>query len=110
VPSVLATDDGSLGVPGLVSDAFIRHLESDRGAWGDLAAYCCGPEPLMRAVGNACIERGIECYLAMERHMACGVGTCQSCVCRIKADNERGWDYKLCCTDGPVFEARAVVW
>ena len=108
--SVVATDDGSLGFSGLVSDAFASWLDRGGCEPADLVAYACGPEAMMRAVAEACVARDIECHLAMERHMACGVGTCQSCVCKVRADNDRGWQYKLCCTDGPVFDARQIVW
>ena len=110
VETVLATDDGSLGMKGFVPEAFERWLGS-RAAGGDgLVVYSCGPEPMMRAVGETCVARGIECQLALERHMGCGMGTCQSCVVRIRADNEAGWAYKLVCTDGSVFDARDVLW
>ena len=46
----------------------------------------------------------------MERNTACGMGTCQSCVVKIRDDSDRGWSYKLCCCDGPVFDARQVIW
>ena len=72
--------------------------------------YACGPEAMMRAVGETCIARGVEYQLSLERTMACGMGTCQSCVCRLRADNDRGWTYKLCCADGPVFDAAEIVW
>jgi dihydroorotate dehydrogenase electron transfer subunit len=75
-----------------------------------LVVYACGPEPMMRAVGEACIARDIDCQLALERHMGCGMGTCQSCVFRMRSENERGWEYKLVCADGPVFDARDIVW
>jgi dihydroorotate dehydrogenase electron transfer subunit len=65
---------------------------------------------MMRAVAVACAEHAVECHLALERHMACGMGTCQSCVFRMRAENERGWVYRLVCTDGPVFNARDIVW
>ncbi|MCP4594043.1 MAG: dihydroorotate dehydrogenase electron transfer subunit, partial [bacterium] len=77
---------------------------------GRLVVYSCGPEPMMRAVGRMCVDRDIDCQLALERHMGCGMGTCQSCVFRMRADNEQGWVYKLVCTDGPVFAARDIVW
>jgi dihydroorotate dehydrogenase electron transfer subunit len=48
-----------------------------------LVVYSCGPEPMMRAVAGACAEHAVECHLALERHMACGMGTCQSCVFRM---------------------------
>ena len=42
--------------------------------------------------------------------MACGVGTCQSCVCRVQPAGASDWSYKLVCTDGPVFDARDLLW
>lgn len=108
--TVIATDDGSFGYHGLVSEAFEIWTDSVRPAGGDLAVYCCGPEPMMRNIAGFCLKRGYHCQLALERHMACGVGTCQSCVCKMKTTNEQGWEYKLCCTDGPVFDAGDIVW
>ena len=110
VESVIATDDGSLGVKGLVSEALERWLGAQAAPAERMVVYCCGPEEMMRAVGDTCIAAGIECQLAMERHMACGMGTCQSCVVKIRDDSPAGWAFKLCCTDGPVFDARNVVW
>jgi dihydroorotate dehydrogenase electron transfer subunit len=47
----------------------------------------------------------------MERHMACGMGTCQSCIVRVRDPlAPAGWTWKLCCRDGPVFDAREIVW
>lgn len=109
--SVIATDDGSAGFSGLVSEAFENWLGARAPQPGRLVVYCCGPEELMRAVAETCIREGIECQLALERHMACGMGTCQSCIVKIRDDTgEKGWSYKLCCTDGPVFDARDVLW
>jgi len=109
-PSVVTTDDGSLGMQGLVSVALERWLDANTLGAADVTVYCCGPEPMMRAVGGLCAGRGIECQHAMERHMACGMGTCQSCVVKIADQTPRGWSYKLCCTDGPVFDSRSIVW
>jgi len=108
--SVVATDDGSVGVKGFVDQPLGRWMDKTGIGGEDLVVCACGPEPMMRAVGELCIARGVECQLALERHMACGMGTCQSCVVKIRADNERGWEFKLCCTDGPVFDARDIVW
>jgi len=112
IDSAVATDDGSLGFNGFVSDAFRHWLDGEK-IGGDLVVYSCGPEAMMKAVGDICIARGIVCQLALERYMACGMGTCQSCNVKIRdpgAPGGRGWSYKLCCTDGPVFDARQVVW
>jgi dihydroorotate dehydrogenase electron transfer subunit len=108
--SVVATDDGSAGFHGLISHALEKRLDLNEFDPADLVVYTCGPEGMMRAVAEACAKRSIECYVAMERHMACGVGTCQSCACKVRATGERGWEFKLCCTDGPVFDARDIVW
>ena len=42
--------------------------------------------------------------------MACGMGTCQSCIVKTRTAEPPGWKYSLCCTDGPVFDARDVLW
>jgi dihydroorotate dehydrogenase electron transfer subunit len=121
VPAAVATDDGSLGFAGLVSHAFENWLNAQcvaraslpalHPAPADLAVYSCGPEPMMRAVARTCLDRGIDCQLALERHMACGMGACQSCVVKVKdAAAPDGWSYKLCCTDGPVFDATQLLW
>ncbi|MGC9454599.1 MAG: hypothetical protein ACP5HU_07015 [Phycisphaerae bacterium] len=110
VLSVIATDDASLGFGGFVSDAFAQWLDRSDPSADDVVVYSCGPEAMMRTVGDLCISRGIECRLAMERHMACGMGTCQSCIVKIRDDSPKGWSYKLCCTDGPVFDASDIIW
>ncbi len=110
VDSVIATDDGSLGWKGFVSEPLVKWIDGQDDASGNTVVYTCGPEPMMRAVADICVARGVECHVSLERHMACGMGTCQSCVCKIRSDAEAGWSYKLCCTDGPVFDARDIVW
>jgi dihydroorotate dehydrogenase electron transfer subunit len=109
--AVVATDDGSLGFRGPVSAAFAGWLEGEGLGGEDVVVYACGPEAMMRAVADACLARGVECQLALERHMACGMGTCQSCNVKVRdAASPEGWSYKLCCTDGPVFDAAEVLW
>jgi len=110
VDAAVSTDDGSLGFPGRVSQLFEYWLGRQDVPAADLTAYTCGPEPMMQAVAETCIARGIECQASLERHMACGMGTCQSCICKTRADSPRGWTYKLCCTDGPVFNAAEIIW
>ncbi len=105
----IATDDGTLGLRGFVSEIFQNWLDSGVNP-ADVVVYSCGPEVMMRVIGQMCIARGITCRLSLERTMACGMGTCQSCVCKLKADGEQGWAFKLCCTDGPVFDAAQIVW
>jgi len=108
--AAVCTDDGSVGFRGFAAEAFARWLARSSAAVGELAVYSCGPEAMMRQVGEACIRRGVFCQLALERYMGCGLGTCQSCVFKMRADNEQGWVYKLVCADGPVFDADQIVW
>lgn len=111
VPVVLSTDDGSLGLHGHVGQALAAfHAASGIDA-DDLVIYACGPERMLHAVGEFCLAGGIGCYLCLERSMACGTGTCQSCVVPVDdQQHDEGWRYKLCCTDGPVFPACVVRW
>lgn len=110
VPSVVATDDGTLGYRGFVSEVFSHWLVGSGLKAGDVVVYCCGPEAMMQVVAARCVAAGIECQLVLERHMACGMGTCQSCIVRTAADTPEGWKFSLCCIDGPVFDARQLLW
>jgi dihydroorotate dehydrogenase electron transfer subunit len=71
----------------------------------------------MKRVAEIAAARKIECQIAVERAMACGMGTCQSCCIRVrKADASkpplvgRDWCYRLACTDGPVFRGADLLW
>jgi dihydroorotate dehydrogenase electron transfer subunit len=107
--SILCTDDGTLGRGGLVTEPLAELLAAadDPAA---VAVYSCGPEIMMKYVGLATTDAGAQCFLSLERSMACGMGTCQGCIVKIKDDSERGWNYKLCCSDGPVFPAESILW
>ncbi len=111
VPVVLSTNDGSLGSAGYIPDAFAAYLEHHADLAARAVVYTCGPNPMMRAVAPVCEQRGIPCLVCLERVMACGMGTCQSCVVAVRdAAAPDGWRYRLCCTDGPVFDSRVVLW
>ncbi|MCG3130667.1 MAG: Dihydroorotate dehydrogenase B (NAD(+)), electron transfer subunit [Phycisphaerae bacterium] len=110
-PVVLATDDGSLGFRGHVGAAMTAYHEANPVAPEELVIYTCGPEVMMRFVAEYALARGIECHVCMERSMACGMGTCQSCVLPVvEPSDAAGWRYSLCCTDGPVYEASRLLW
>jgi dihydroorotate dehydrogenase electron transfer subunit len=111
VPTVVSTDDGSLGAAGLIVEHFERYLDQADSPGESAVVYSCGPEKMLAAVARTCEKRSIPCQVCMERMMACGMGTCQSCVIRThdKEDPE-GWRYSLCCTDGPVFDGQTVIW
>jgi dihydroorotate dehydrogenase electron transfer subunit len=108
IPTVITTDDASYGFGGFVTQALERWLDANFGR--PTTIYTCGPEPMMKRLADIAISRNIPCQVAVERAMACGMGTCQSCVIRVKANNKRGWAYQLACTDGPIFQAGELLW
>ena len=102
-----STDDGSYGFAGFATGLVEERLyagSSESGKPYDYVAVC-GPGPLMRIVSGIVIERGIACEVSLERRMACGIGACLSCVCDTKSQGR-----KRVCVDGPIFDAREVVW
>ncbi len=111
-----ATDDGSLGYHGLVTDLLERWLE--RGGHGNghghgggappPAIYACGPEGMLRAVHRIALRAGLPCQLCLEANMACGFGGCMGCAIPVKGEGMGA--YKLCCKDGPVFDAQELRW
>lgn len=101
----LATDDGSRGHHGFVTELLKQSLASD--CPPDLI-YCCGPEPMMHAVQKIATAANVPCWLSLETPMACGIGICFSCVAKIQQDDGE-WDYRRTCLEGPVFPATKVV-
>ncbi len=110
----IATDDGSQGHHGRVTDLLRSLLDtekSDRNISSGLPVRiaCCGPEPMMEAVSKIALEYSVPCELSLETPMACGIGICFTCVAKIKqADGE--WDYQRTCIEGPVFDSEQIVW
>lgn len=102
----VATDDGSLGIKGLVTAALDPWLDAQEDQ--KLELFSCGPNAMLKAVGERAIERGRTAWLSMDRNMACGVGACLTCV--IKRRTEDGWEWARCCKDGPVFESKEILW
>jgi len=108
---VVSTDDGSIGYHGHVGSALAEFVQANPISPDDVVVYTCGPERMMRFVAEFCAARSTECHVCVERNMACGTGMCQSCVVPIRdASDPAGWRYQLCCAEGPVFDARQVVW
>lgn len=131
----VATDDGSLGTKGLVTaalDPWLKEqMSEDRGqrseisqeksfqtlenvkvggsaSFQTLELFACGPNPMLKAVGDRALDKGFTAWLSMDRNMACGVGACLTCVIKRKA--ESGWEWARCCKDGPVFNAEEIIW
>ncbi len=104
----IATDDGSRGHRGFVTDLLAQHLSETGGAAE--AVYACGPNPMLRAVGKVVAARGLDAEISLDHAMCCGVGACFACVIKQRAANPDGWEYVRTCTDGPVFRASTTVW
>ena len=101
----ITTDDGSIGRPGY-ADAAVR---SKLGAISFDRVLACGPKPMLRAVARVCAEAGVPLQVSLEERMACGVGACLGCACKLEGP-EGSWHYGHVCSDGPVFNAEEVVW
>lgn len=111
IPSMLATDDGSAGTRGFVTECLARWLDENPARdKNETIVYACGPEPMLAAVAKLAIARDIDCQVSMERRMACGIGLCQSCAIECRTDDSNETVYRLCCKEGPVFEGKDVVW
>jgi NAD(P)H-flavin reductase len=91
-----ATDDGSLGHHGYVTELLVAELDENPHA----EIYACGPPPMLEAVRAIAQERDVPAQLALESGMACGFGACFGCVVPT-----RDGGYVRVCVDGPVLEA-----
>lgn len=94
----VATDDGSFGFHGFVTDIMQNVLRSNPVA----AMYTCGPKPMMKIVADAAKKHNIPAQVSMEERMGCGVGACVTCTCTVNGSRKR------VCKDGPVFMAAEV--
>ena len=110
IKTCIATDDGSYGHHGFVTDCLERHVQGlSPSARDKTMIYACGPEPMLAKVAGIALSSDIGCQLSMEQRMACGINLCQGCAieCRVPGSNETV--YRMCCKDGPIFDAREVV-
>jgi dihydroorotate dehydrogenase electron transfer subunit len=102
-----ATEDGSLGEQGLVTEALVRRLDTLQGR---ATIYACGPHGMLNAVANIAAERNIPCQVSLEGYMACGVGACLGCVAPGRGHSTETPDFRCVCTEGPVFESGELKW
>ena len=118
-----ATEDGSRGAKGLVTDLFLNYLEQAGKENSQSAGiYGCGPARMLSALSAIAKRQGMDCQLSLESRMACGIGACLGCAVKTKAVAESavssgarhhapsGYYYKRVCADGPVFNSRELVW
>jgi dihydroorotate dehydrogenase electron transfer subunit len=139
VESHLSTDDGTEGHRGFVTDLLrqildrsgqtVRQAPALPGVSGKAEApmdarppakpratprpptqiVCCGPERMMEAVAEIAHQLAVPCQVSLETPMACGIGICFTCVAKVR-QSDGSWDYKRTCVEGPIFDARQIVW
>lgn len=94
----IATEDGSVGVRGKVTDLMEKEIDNCD------VVYACGPEAMLKEVDAIARKKDKLAYVCLEKYMACGVGACLSCVCETK------YGYARVCKDGPVFNSKDIIW
>ena len=99
-----ATNDGSVGVKGLVTDPLDDELIALKTAGRSFELFACGPDPMLKAVAQRATGAQAPGWISMDRHMICGVGACYACIQKTVRGNSR------CCIEGPVFRAEDLVW
>ena len=104
VQVLTATNDGSVGVKGLVTDPLDDELIALREKGERFELFACGPDPMLKAVALRATGTDSPGWISMDRHMVCGVGACYACVQKTVRGNQR------CCVEGPVFAAKDLIW
>ncbi len=104
IDPVIATDDGSSGRKGNIVNVLKEHITRHVSRTTDNILFACGPEPMLKSLSALAAKHKVKGYMALEQHMACGLGTCLGCVVKtIKG-------YKRVCKEGPVFPIEEIVW
>ncbi len=104
----LATEDGSVGSKGLVTELLDQFLRTSHLA-PRTVLYACGPHPMLAALTPIAEKYDLPYWASLEANMACGFGACMGCVVPVKG-GEGHRTYRLVCRDGPVFDGRDILW
>ena len=100
IPISWATEDGSLGLKGIVTDLLPEALAAN-----SASLLTCGPMPMLKAVAKLAAQHNTPCQVSLEAPMACGFGVCLGC-----AVPQAGGGYLRACQEGPVLAAEQVDW
>ncbi len=107
VETHIATDDGSVGHHGFVTELLTHILETHE--LQNPIIYACGPDGMLRTITKIALDYHIPTQLAMENRMGCALGVCLGCVCKVQMPGG-GFEYQRVCTEGPVFNAEDIIW
>ena len=102
----IATEDGSMGFMGTVTDLFEQAIARDVAEHPVI--YACGPHAMLKKIVQEARRLNLTCYVSLESYMACGMGLCLGCA--IKAARKEDTEYYYVCKDGPVFSAEMIDW
>jgi len=102
----IATEDGSMGDKGLITESLDRWMSGSRPS---PEFFACGPDGLLKALSNRAGAGCCPAWLSLDKHMGCGLGACLACVQTIR-EKDGSTHRKRVCKDGPVFEAESIVW
>ncbi len=97
--TLFITEDGSYGEKGLVTDFLPK---------GAFTVFSCGPEIMMEKVYEFYKKTNSEVFVSLEERMACGTGVCYGCAKKIRRGDKI--EMVRVCQEGPVFNAKEVVW
>ena len=106
VEPIIATDDGSEGYHGFVTDLIEKVYQPGEST----QLFCCGPSPMLHSAFLTARKFGLPCFVSLETPMSCGLGICFGCVVPYREDECPDWDYRRTCIDGPVFDAYKLRW
>lgn len=101
-----STDDGSYGKKGFVSETLLDLLNNQLSTFDYPLStiFSCGPHPMLKSISDIAGQKNIDCQISTEAYMACGIGACKGCAVKTKSG------YKMACKDGPVFDAKELLW
>jgi len=98
----IATEDGTVGIKGLVTDLLIPFLAKEKNN-STLCGFVCGPECMLSPVQKLAIKTSFPWQASLEERMACGIGVCRGCGVHL-----RDAGMKMVCNDGPVFNLKEI--
>lgn len=107
IKAEIATDDGSMGYNGRVTNLLEENLRQD--TQNNFSIYSCGPHPMLKAVAEIAHKYNVPCQVSMETFMACGLGVCQGCIVKTNQQKTHA-PYQHVCKEGPVFESNKIDW
>jgi dihydroorotate dehydrogenase electron transfer subunit len=103
--AAITTEDGSMGVRGLVTDRLTQVIHEARTD----VIYACGPMAMLRQVTMLASRYDIPALTLVEESMACGIGVCMTCVLPVVGEDGVTRMVRSC-VDGPVFRGDLVRW